>query len=153
MGLKEKEKIKMDFKQKYEELIKEELEKNGFSNQEIKEAIDKYFNSPINIENICKLMEEIIKCSNQMDIESRNIIILCLDQINYKLMEINISQKRMESFLKQLSNKFLVPNIYEQYCKEWNDLNHSYIEQLLDKKYYTNIFTESDNQLNKNGDD
>ena len=73
---------------------------------------------------------------------SERMIMTFLDQLYYQLMQIKITQMKLEFFIKDFVKQQLSVDMYTTYDKEFEKANEKNITKMLDKEYFTNLYNQ-----------
>ena len=93
-------------------------------------------------ETLLKSSEENFKTMKNFVNSSERMIMTFLDQLYYQLMQIKITQMKLEFFIKDFAKQQLSVDMYTTYDKEFEKVNEKNITKMLDKEYFTNLYNQ-----------
>lgn len=134
--------MEQNFIERYSQDALKTLINSGVKEEEAKNIIKDYLQQAVSNETLLKSSEENFKTMKNFVNSSERMIMTFLDQLYYQLMQIKITQMKLEFFIKDFAKQQLSVEIYTTYDKEFEKVNEKNITKMLDKEYFTNLYNQ-----------
>ena len=134
--------MEQNFIERYSQDALKTLINSGVKEEEAKNMIKDYLQQAASNENLLKSSEENFKTMKNFVNSSERMIMTFLDQLYYQLMQIKITQMKLEFFIKDFVKQQLSVDMYTTYDKEFEKVNEKNITKMLDKEYFTNLYNQ-----------
>ena len=134
--------MEQNFIERYSQDALETLINSGVKEEEAKNIIKDYLQQAVSNETLLKSSEENFKTMKSFVNSSERMIMTFLDQLYYQLMQIKITQMKLEFFIKDFVKRQLSVDMYTIYDKEFEKVNEKNITKMLDKEYFTNLYNQ-----------
>lgn len=134
--------MEQNFIERYSQDALKTLINSGVKEEEAKNIIKDYLQQAVSNETLLKSSEENFKTMKSFVNSSERMIMTFLDQLYYQLMQIKITQMKLEFFIKDFAKQQLSVEIYTTYDKEFEKVNEKNITKMLDKEYFTNLYNQ-----------
>lgn len=132
--------MEQNFIERYSQDALKTLINSGVKEEEAKNIIKDYLQQAVSNETLLKSSEENFKTMKSFVNSSERMIMTFLDQLYYQLMQIKITQMKLEFFIKDFVKRQLSVDMYTIYDKEFEKVNEKNITKMLDKEYFTNLY-------------
>lgn len=132
--------MEQNFIERYSQDALKTLINSGVKEEEAKNIIKDYLQQAVSNETLLKSSEENFKTMKSFVNSSERMIMTFLDQLYYQLMQIKITQMKLEFFIKDFVKQQLSVDMYTTYDKEFEKANEKNITKMLDKEYFTNLY-------------
>lgn len=132
--------MKQNFIERYSQDALKTLTNSGVKEEEAKNIIKDYLQQAVSNETLLKSSEENFKTMKNFVNSSERMIMTFLDQLYYQLMQIKVTQMKLEFFIKDFVKQQLSVDMYATYDKEFEKVNEKNITKMLDKEYFTNLY-------------
>ena len=134
--------MEQNFIERYSQDALKTLINSGAKEEEAKNIIKDYLQQAVSNETLLKSSEENFKTMKSFVNSSERMIMTFLDQLYYQLMQIKITQMKLEFFIKDFVKQQLSVDMYTTYDKEFEKANEKNITKMLDKEYFTNLYNQ-----------
>lgn len=134
--------MEQNFIERYSQDALKTLINSGVKEEEAKNIIKDYLQQAVSNETLLKSSEENFKTMKNFVNSSERMIMTFLDQLYYQLMQIKITQMKLEFFIKDFVKQQLSVDMYTTYDKEFEKANEKNITKMLDKEYFTNLYNQ-----------
>lgn len=134
--------MEQNFIERYSQDALKTLTNSGVKEEEAKNIIKDYLQQAVSNETLLKSSEENFKTMKSFVNSSERMIMTFLDQLYYQLMQIKITQMKLEFFIKDFVKQQLSVDMYTTYDKEFEKVNEKNITKMLDKEYFTNLYNQ-----------
>lgn len=134
--------MEQNFIERYSQDALKTLINSGVKEEEAKNIIKDYLKQAVSNETLLKSSEENFKTMKNFVNSSERMIMTFLDQLYYQLMQIKITQMKLEFFIKDFAKQQLSVDMYTTYDKEFEKVNEKNITKMLDKEYFTNLYNQ-----------
>lgn len=134
--------MEQNFIERYSQDALKTLINSGVKEEEAKNIIKDYLQQAVSNETLLKSSEENFKTMKSFVNSSERMIMTFLDQLYYQLMQIKITQMKLEFFIKDFVKQQLSVDMYTTYDKEFEKANEKNITKMLDKEYFTNLYNQ-----------
>ena len=134
--------MEQNFIERYSQDALKTLTNSGVKEEEAKNIIKDYLQQAVSNETLLKSSEENFKTMKNFVNSSERMIMTFLDQLYYQLMQIKITQMKLEFFIKDFVKQQLSIDMYTTYDKEFEKANEKNITKMLDKEYFTNLYNQ-----------
>ena len=134
--------MEQNFIERYSQDALKTLINSGVKEEEAKNIIKDYLQQAVSNETLLKSSEENFKTMKNFVNSSERMIMTFLDQLYYQLMQIKITQMKLEFFIKDFVKQQLSIDMYTTYDKEFEKANEKNITKMLDKEYFTNLYNQ-----------
>ena len=134
--------MEQNFIERYSQDALKTLTNSGVKEEEAKNIIKDYLQQAVSNETLLKSSEENFKTMKNFVNSSERMTMTFLDQLYYQLMQIKITQMKLEFFIKDFVKQQLSIDMYTTYDKEFEKANEKNITKMLDKEYFTNLYNQ-----------
>lgn len=134
--------MEQNFIERYSQDALKTLINSGVKEEEAKNMIKDYLQQAASNEDLLKSSEENFKTMKNFVNSSERMIMTFLDQLYYQLMQIKITQMKLEFFIKDFVKQQLSVDMYTTYDKKFEKVNEKNIIKMLDKEYFTNLYNQ-----------
>lgn len=134
--------MEQNFIERYSQDALKTLTNSGVKEEEAKNIIKDYLQQAVSNETLLKSSEENFKTMKSFVNSSERMIMTFLDQLYYQLMQIKVTQMKLEFFIKDFVKQQLSVDMYTTYDKEFEKVNEKNITKMLDKEYFTNLYNQ-----------
>lgn len=134
--------MEQNFIERYSQDALKTLINSGVKEEEAKNIIKDYLQQAVSNETLLKSSEENFKTMKNFVNSSERMIMTFLDQLYYQLMQIKVTQMKLEFFIKDFVKQQLSVDMYATYDKEFEKVNEKNITKMLDKEYFTNLYNQ-----------
>lgn len=134
--------MEQNFIERYSQDALKTLINSGVKEEEAKNIIKDYLQQAVSNETLLKSSEENFKTMKNFVNSSERMIMTFLDQLYYQLMQIKVTQMKLEFFIKDFVKQQLSVDMYTTYDKEFEKVNEKNITKMLDKEYFTNLYNQ-----------
>ena len=134
--------MEQNFIERYSQDALKTLINSGVKEEEAKNIIKDYLQQAVSNETLLKSSEENFKTMKSFVNSSERMIMTFLDQLYYQLMQIKVTQMKLEFFIKDFVKQQLSVDMYATYDKEFEKVNEKNITKMLDKEYFTNLYNQ-----------
>lgn len=142
--------MEQNFIERYSQDALKTLINSGVKEEEAKNMIKDYLQQAVSNETLLKSSEENFKTMKSFVDSSEKMIMTFLDQLYYQLMQIKVTQMKLEFFIKDFVKQQLSVDMYTIYDKEFEKVNEKNITEMLDKEYFTNLYNLIKREENEN---
>ena len=142
--------MEQNFIERYSQDALKTLINSGVKEEEAKNMIKDYLQQAVSTETLLKSSEENFKTMKSFVDSSEKMIMTFLDQLYYQLMQIKVTQMKLEFFIKDFVKQQLSVDMYTIYDKEFEKVNEKNITEMLDKEYFTNLYNLIKREENEN---
>lgn len=142
--------MEQNFIERYSQDALKTLINSGVKEEEAKNMIKDYLQQAVSNETLLKSSEENFKIMKSFVDSSEKMIMTFLDQLYYQLMQIKVTQMKLEFFIKDFVKQQLSVDMYTIYDKEFEKVNEKNITEMLDKEYFTNLYNLIKREENEN---
>lgn len=134
--------MEQNFIERYSQDALKTLINSGVKEEEAKNIIKDYLQQAVSNETLLKSSEENFKTMKNFVNSSERMTMTFLDQLYYQLMQIKVTQMKLEFFIKDFVKQQLSVDMYATYDKEFEKVNEKNITKMLDKEYFTNLYNQ-----------
>ena len=134
--------MEQNFIERYSQDALKTLINSGVKEEKAKNIIKDYLQQAVSNETLLKSSEENFKTMKNFVNSSERMIMTFLDQLYYQLMQIKITQMKLEFFIKDFVKQQLSVDMYTTYDKKFEKVNEKNIIKMLDKEYFTNLYNQ-----------
>lgn len=134
--------MEQNFIERYSQDALKTLINSGVKEEEAKNIVKDYLQQAASNEDLLKSSEENFKIMENFVNSSERMIMTFLDQLYYQLMQIKITQMKLEFFIKDFVKQQLSVDMYATYDKKFEKVNEKNITKMLDKEYFTNLYNQ-----------
>lgn len=134
--------MEQNFIERYSQDALKTLINSGVKEEEAKNIVKDYLQQAASNEDLLKSSEENFKIMENFVNSSERMIMTFLDQLYYQLMQIKITQMKLEFFVKDFVKQQLSVDMYATYDKKFEKVNEKNITKMLDKEYFTNLYNQ-----------
>ena len=142
--------MEQNFIERYSQDALKTLINSGVKEEEAKNMIKDYLQQAVSNETLLKSSEENFKTMKSFVDSSEKMIMTFLDQLYYQLMQIKVTQMKLEFFIKDFVKQQLSVDMYTIYDKEFEKVNEKNITKMLDKEYFTDLYNLIKREENEN---
>ena len=134
--------MEQNFIERYSQDALKTLINSGVKEEKAKNIIKDYLQQAVSNETLLKSSEENFKTMKNFVNSSERMIMTFLDQLYYQLMQIKVTQMKLEFFIKDFVKQQLSVDMYTTYDKKFEKVNEKNIIKMLDKEYFTNLYNQ-----------
>ena len=134
--------MEQNFIERYSQDALKTLINSGVKEEEAKNIIKDYLQQAVSNETLLKSSEENFKTMKNFVNSSERMIMTFFFFFYYQLMQIKITQMKLEFFIKDFVKQQLSVDMYTTYDKEFEKANEKNITKMLDKEYFTNLYNQ-----------